>query len=311
MSSGDLIAELAKRAPSQGANTGLWPGLTIYRFHQSMAPSWEEVESLSFCVIAQGRKCVTVDGTPYHYDPFNYLVLNSHLHFQAEIIEASLTRPFFSFVLQIDPAIVRKVSVEILEHRGASPQHPTTEADIPPAYVSALDAGLMGAVIRFLRALSTGADRRILAPAYLQEIVYRVLRAEQYDRLLHIAAAQQHNDRLARVIAYIREHLAEPLTVTDMAEQVAMSPSAFSALFKEGTGRSPYQFVKETRLLRARDMLMRGDGTVNSIARAVGYPSVSHFINEFRKRFGLPPRTYCAFDSLSADLGARKEEESA
>ncbi|WP_431908451.1 AraC family transcriptional regulator N-terminal domain-containing protein [Amycolatopsis thermoflava] len=306
MTSGDLIAALLERAPELGANTGLWPGLTIYRFAEPAAPTWEEVQSLSLCVVAQGRKCVTVDGVPYRYDPLNYLVLNSHLHFQAEIVEASAAKPFLSFVLQIDPAVVRKVSVEMVERRSAALTEPSPAAESAPAFVSALDCGLMGAVLRFLRALASGSDRRILAPAYLQEMVYRVLQADQYSRLLQIAADQQFHDPVTRAISYARDHLAEPLSVADMAEHVSLSPSAFTALFRESTGKSPYQFVKEMRLNRARELLVSGGSTVASISRAVGYPSASHFINEFRRRFGLSPRAYCDFATLSNGLDARQ-----
>ena len=87
VSSGELIAELAARAPKVGANTGVWPGLTIYRFTSPVGPTWEEIQSLSLCIVAQGRKAVTIDGQTYIYDPFRYLVLGSHLHFQAEVLE--------------------------------------------------------------------------------------------------------------------------------------------------------------------------------------------------------------------------------
>ena len=40
VSSGDLIAELAASAPKTGANTGLWPGLTVYRFTGPAGPTW-------------------------------------------------------------------------------------------------------------------------------------------------------------------------------------------------------------------------------------------------------------------------------
>lgn len=59
-------------------------------------------------MVAQGRKAVTVDGFTYRYDPFNYLVLSRGMRFEAEILEASIEKPFLSFVLQIDPAIVRR-----------------------------------------------------------------------------------------------------------------------------------------------------------------------------------------------------------
>jgi AraC-type transcriptional regulator N-terminus len=87
---GDLVAELASIATQAGPNTGLWPGLTIYRFTAPAGPTWEEIQSLSLCIVAQGRKAVTVGGETYMYDPFRYLVLSSHLHFQAEILEATI-----------------------------------------------------------------------------------------------------------------------------------------------------------------------------------------------------------------------------
>jgi hypothetical protein len=69
---GGLIAELSRRAATEGGNTGLWPGLTIYRFTSPTGPTWEEIQSLSLCIVAQGRKAVTVDGATYEYDPFHY-----------------------------------------------------------------------------------------------------------------------------------------------------------------------------------------------------------------------------------------------
>jgi hypothetical protein len=109
MSSTDLVAVLAGRMPRIGGNDGGWPGLTLYRFTTPMAPSWEEIRSLSLGIVAQGRKAVHVDGERYVYDPFHYLVLTSNLHFQAEILQAAPAEPFLSFVLEIDPALVRKV----------------------------------------------------------------------------------------------------------------------------------------------------------------------------------------------------------
>jgi AraC-type transcriptional regulator N-terminus len=126
------------------------------------------------CIVAQGQKAVTVDGATYGYDPFHYLVLNSHLHFQAEILEATPATPFLSFVLQIDPSVVRQVSSDMLERRTtAFRQHTVRQhavEDEPPdqsAFVSALDQELAGAVLPFLRSIDTGADRRVLAPMYL------------------------------------------------------------------------------------------------------------------------------------------------
>jgi AraC-like DNA-binding protein len=306
-SAGDLVAELAAEAPQIGANTGLWPGLTIYRFTGPAGPTWEEIQSLSLCIVAQGRKAVTVDGQRHLYDPFHYLVLASHLHFQAEILEASIGRPFLSFVLQIDPALVRQVSSDMLERRTtAFRSRPVPEQASPQACVSALDSDLLGVVLRFLRATKTGTDRRVLAPLYLQELVYRVLQREQYARLLALAAAESASNPVSAVLEYVRGHLSEPLTVADMAELVNASPSAFAHLFRDVTGRSPYQFLKEMRLDRARELLVDGDFTVARISKEVGYASVSHFISEFRGRFGVTPRAYFDAHTLHRELGTQR-----
>jgi len=304
LTSSDLLVEIHSRAPEIGANPGGWPGLTFYRYTQPTSPRWEEVTSLSLCVIAQGRKRVVTDGQEHYYDPLNYLVLSSSQHFTAEILEATPTKPFLSLVLQIDPGLVRRVSSDILDRRtttferGARSKHER-------AFVTPLDSALMAATLRFLRATNSGADRRVLAPIHLQEMIYRVLQAEQYARLLEIAASKAASNPVSEVIAFVQQNMSKPLTVSDMAEQVSLSPSAFSHLFREVTGKSPYQFVKEMRLNRARELLIEGRLTVTQVSRAVGYPSISHFINEFRDRFGAAPRAYCDLQLISRELSVR------
>lgn len=306
---GDLVAEIKERSPEPGPNAGAWPGLTFYHFTTPMAPTWEEVQSLSLCVVAQGRKRVVVDGTPYCYDPFNYLILSNSQTFTAEILEASPAKPFLSLVLQIDPALVRRVSSDLLDRRTTTFGRPASApAKAKRVFVTPLDSTLMAATVRFLQATDHGADRRVLAPLYLQEIVYRILQAEQFTRLLDVAAAEAERNPISDVLAYVRENLAEPLRVSDMAERVSLSPSAFSHLFRDVTGKSPYQFVKEMRLNRARDLLFAGELSVTQISRAVGYASTSHFINEFRDRFGSTPRAYCDLQSLSKELRRRTAE---
>jgi len=308
VTTGDLIAALAARAPKEGGNDGGWPGLTIYRFTEPTQPHWDEIQSLSLGIVAQGRKAVMVDGNTHVYDPFNYLVLSSYLHFQAQILEATPRKPFLSFVLQIDPAVVKKVSTDMLERRAAAGFPPSRPLPPERALVSALDPQLMSAVLRFLQSLATGSDRRVLAPMCLQEIVYRVLQREQFARMMQIAAKQASGNPVAAALTFIHAHYSEPVTVNDMAEQVSLSPSSFSHLFREVTGRSPYQFLKELRLDRARELLLDGRLSVTDISRAVGYSSASHFIKEFRSRFGTTPRAYVDAQTLGDELRAVRSD---
>jgi AraC-like DNA-binding protein len=127
---------------------------------------------------------------------------------------------------------------------------------------------------------------------YLSEIVYRVLQAEQWRLLLDAATLEHQNDPVTRAIGYIRGHLADQLAVADLADLACLSPSAFAHLFRDITGMSPYQFIKGVRMERARELLVEGEMNVSAIARTVGYSSLSHFVNEFKRYFGVTPRCY-------------------
>jgi AraC-like DNA-binding protein len=276
MSSAKLLAALGTRARTEGANAGLWPGLTIYRFTRPTRPRWDEIGALSIGIIAL-------------HDQTSHVVIGGHEHFDRRILRASVEQPVLCFVLEIDPQLVRAVSASM---RGFAVAIGGPEDDGQGCAVSRVDDDLRTTVVRFLDSLSASCDRRVLAPLHLQELVYRVLQGEQRQRLVQLAAHQAMANPVAAALDYISEHLAEPLTVDALAAQVYLGPSAFSRVFREVTGRSPYQYVKETRLDRARQLFDQGRRGVADVARSVGYTSVSHFIKEFRSRVGATPGDY-------------------
>lgn len=278
--------------------------MSVYRYDEPQEPAFESVESLSLCVVTPGRKAVQIGTQTWHYDPMNYLVLTGDVGFDAQILTASPTDPFLSLILQIEPAVVRRVVSETSERTLTVLRRPVSGPDTSrPAFVSPFDGDIRGAVARFLAAVGSGADRRVLGPLYLHEIVYRLLQADQRDRLLHVAAAED-TDPVAVAVRYMREHLAKPLTVVSIAESVNMSESAFAHVFKEITGTSPYQFLQQVRLDRARTLLASRNGSVAEVARAVGYASPSHFSAAFRRRYGTSPRALLARDGeAQAGLG--------
>ena len=63
------------------------------------------------------------------------------------------------------------------------------------------------------------------------------------------------------------------------------------------------------RLDRARELLVDGTFTVARISKEVGYASVSHFISEFRGRFGVTPRAYYDASALHRELGTQRAED--
>lgn len=289
---GELVAAVLAITPEAGPNETDWPGLTTYRFSSPQPAQWAEVHSLALCCVVQGRKRFIVEGDEHVCASAEYLLFTRGMRFQAEILEASVEEPYLSFVLRIDPSIVSSVLADMVERRTTSPSRTTQHAKPAAVHLSPVDRELGGVILRFLRSLASAKDRRVLTPMYLREITYRLMHAAQVLRLLEAAASERGWSRVSEVMQYIREHMAEPLTVADMAKHALMSPSALTALFVETTGMGPYQFAKRMRLNRARALLVQDELTVSEVVREIGYTSVSSFINEFKREFGTTPGAY-------------------
>lgn len=96
--------------------------------------------------------------------------------------------------------------------------------------------------------------------------------------------------RVARVIALMEEHSAEPLNVADLANAVNLSTSYLTRLFQKETGCSPGRFDKDRRLTHAHELLTSTFLSVKEVMAAAGWNDPSHFSREFKRRFGLSPR---------------------
>lgn len=98
---------------------------------------------------------------------------------------------------------------------------------------------------------------------------------------------------LDRVLAFISLHMHEPLTVKDMAEQVHLSPSRFSTVFKKKYDDSPYQFLFKLRVERAIEMLKsEPDYTITQIAEFCGFNNIQHFSKAVRDTTGKSPSAF-------------------
>jgi AraC family transcriptional regulator len=97
-------------------------------------------------------------------------------------------------------------------------------------------------------------------------------------------------EKLVRAVEYIQDQLDTDITVSGIAQAVYMSPYHFTRLFKESTGQSPYQYVVEARVRKAKELLTTGKFNIGEAAYHVGFVDQSHLTRHFKRVFGLPPR---------------------
>ena len=77
-----------------------------------------------------------------------------------------------------------------------------------------------------------------------------------------------------------------------LAALVNLSPSRFRHLFKQETGKSPAQYLKDFRLRKAEVMLRTTFLSVKQILKQVGLRSNTHFVSDFRQLHGMTPTAY-------------------
>lgn len=112
------------------------------------------------------------------------------------------------------------------------------------------------------------------------------------------------DSRITLAIRGIHQRPADPWTVAGLARQSGMSRSAFFDRFKRTVGSAPMEYLLHWRMVLAKDMLRRDQGTIVEIARSVGYGSASTFSVAFSRHVGLPPSHY-AREIAASDVSAR------
>ena len=97
---------------------------------------------------------------------------------------------------------------------------------------------------------------------------------------------------VAQVQEYIKNHLSEKLTLADVAAVFNFSPNYLSQLFGKYGDSGFVEYITETRIAAAKEMLEQGNLKVYEIAEKLGYESSFYFSKVFKKVTGLSPREY-------------------
>ena len=281
----DQIADRCDVRGKQGYAETMLPGVHVFRATEP-APRVPLLYDSGIVIIGQGYKIGHVGGQNYRYDADHYLVLTVPVPMECEIV-ASARKPLLGLFIDLD--LTRLYELVSTFSTGESEEYLNRSAAPTGIAAVALDDEMRDATARLLRCLQTPLDTRVLGPSLVNEITYRVLLGD-YGHALY--ALTQHNGQYARVVRVlhtIHQDYAKPLIIEELAQEAAMSPSAFHRVFKQVTSDSPLQYLKKMRLNKARDLITYQNEPANVAATRVGYESASQFSREFKRYFGMTP----------------------
>jgi AraC family transcriptional regulator len=100
--------------------------------------------------------------------------------------------------------------------------------------------------------------------------------------------------QLQQVLDYINDHLDRDIKLADLATLLDMSQFHFSHLFKQSLDTTPYQYLLQQRVERAKQLLKQTERSIMDIALDCGFSSHSHLSKQFRQLTGITPKAYRA-----------------
>jgi AraC-like DNA-binding protein len=169
--------------------------------------------------------------------------------------------------------------------------------------VTVLIRGVDGHPVPWLAATLAllSAETASAAPG-AEEIVSRLADALLAQALRVALAELQSSDgagvlalrdpQMAAAIERIHRRPDHAWTVGELAAEVALSRSAFSARFRQVVGEPPKQYMTRTRLAHAAALLHKTDASLAEIALKIGYGTEFSFAKAFKRTFGIAPGTY-------------------
>ena len=102
----------------------------------------------------------------------------------------------------------------------------------------------------------------------------------------------QTDPRIQTVIDYIMLNPTEEYTSDKLSGMAEVAETTFRRLFKEATGKTSTEFIRQVRLTTAARLLLVSNDPVNCIAHDVGFEDANHFTRVFKQAFGMTPGRY-------------------
>ncbi|MBY5546421.1 AraC family transcriptional regulator [Rhizobium leguminosarum] len=277
----EIAAAIARHVSKDGFQATPIERVTLVRSSTVTMPT-PNVYRPQLCLVAQGRKEVTLGDRVFRYTPGCYGVVTYDLPAIGHVVEATPDKPYLCLYLDFDPVMLGDLAMRV---------PPPPRAPSPPIGKTVTDAGagLLDAALRLLRLLDDPAAVPVLGPLAEQEILYRLLAGPDGARMRHITSGQGPVAQIGRAIAWIGKNFRERFSIERLATEVGMSPSSLHEHFRAVTAMTPLQFQKQLRLQDARSLMLVQNIDVTTAAFRVGYESPSQFSREYRRHFGDSP----------------------
>lgn len=277
------LADIVKRhTPEKNLNHTSIKGLSCIRI-DNPDEHLPEVYNPCICLVVQGAKSITYGQEVYPCGTGDYMTIPVTMPIIGMVREASPDKPYLCLQMDIDLTMAGEIFMG-----GHVPQS-GSKLEAKSLFVAEMDDALADPLVRLARLLDEPEDSGFLAPLYIREICYRLLKSEHGRHIAHLAMHEGSLQKIGMVISHINKNFREPIRIGELAEISEMSVSGMHQWFKKITTLTPIQFQKQLRLIEARRFMIAENKSASEAAYYVGYESTSQFSREYTRMFGISP----------------------
>ncbi|UGQ26976.1 AraC family transcriptional regulator [Acinetobacter calcoaceticus] len=287
----NLVDAFLYLAPAEGLYPTFISNITLMRVDHSTSPV-AVLQEPSIVLVIQGVKRGYIGKDIFQFRQEQCLFISIAIPFDCDTVVEN-NEPMLAIAIKFESQMM----VDLVTKLDKEQQVVTEDSQSGDLKLSCglrvidMNPTISEVALRLLNLLRSKQDTFILGEQVKRELVYRVLQASGGEFIKNLSAMASRNGVIYTICEIIQRDYYRNLTVQELAKQAGMSISLFHQTFKKVTNYSPLQYIKITRLHKARELIMNNKMGVAEAAYEVGYVSASQFSREFKRLFGIPPKS--------------------
>lgn len=234
-------------------------------------------EEYVICLVERGLQSFTMKGTKYVTPPSGLILINPSV---VHTGEAATEYGFQMRSLYPSMAHMQSAVFELTGKHGSIPFFRNVRVD---------DVDATQSVFALHQLLTSRNDPLECESQFLSTFALLIKRYAEIRPVEQRLGNEHHAVQQAR--CYIETHYAERISLTDLANHVALSPYYFLRVFRKAVGLPPHAYLQDVRIRQAQRLIERGR-PLTDVAFDVGFSSQSHLTRCFKRFVGVTPGRY-------------------
>lgn len=124
------------------------------------------------------------------------------------------------------------------------------------------------------------------------QLVFQLIRDLNANPAPNRSRIGKENEYINKAIQLMQECYNTNISINDICNLIYLSPCHFKRVFKEYTGQTPYQYLLNIRMEKAKEVLRKNENSIDDVARQCGYVNSGHFSMAFKRNMKVSPSEY-------------------